>query len=148
MQMYSSNLYYRNLSNNTAALTALLDSAENQELKETLLGYSMLYVNRDHEMTMQQLDEAVERWVAEQFDHQFDFEVEDAVRKLIMTKIIDEKEKGGVHFNDPDSGVYVLERYRACELPVALRRLDNDWDDFNVFPDVAPEDTSSNEVKN
>jgi hypothetical protein len=126
MQLYSSSLYYRNLSNNNAALTTLLDAAETQEVKETLLGYFILYVNRDRDMTLEQLDEAAERWITEQFGHNFDFEVCDAVRKLVDKELVVEKKQ--------PSGQLA---YRICELPEALGRLDKTWDDFNTFPDVA-----------
>ena len=126
MQLYSSSLYYQNLSNNTAALTTLLDAAETQELKEALLGYYILYLNRDRDMTEEQLDDATERWIAEQFGHDFDFEVDDAVRKLV--------EKELVHVTKQPSD---QPTYRVCGLPEALMQLDKAWDDFNTFPDVA-----------
>ena len=126
MQVYSSNLYFKSLSNNTAALTTLLDAAEIQELKETLLGYYILYLHRDRAMTEEQLDEATERWVAEQFGHDFDFEVDDAVRKLVEKKL--------VHVTEHPSG---RPAYRVCGLLEALQQLDKAWDDFNTFPDAA-----------
>ena len=126
MQLYSSSLYYRNLSNNTAALTTLLDAAETQELKETLLGYFILYLNRDRDMTLEELDEATERWIAEQFDHRFDFEVGDAIRKLTKIELVRTRER--------PSGQLA---YRVCGLPEALVQLDKTWDEFNSFPDTA-----------
>jgi len=126
MQVYSSSLYYQTLSNNTAALTTLLDAAETQELKEALLGYYILYLNRDRDMSMEELDEATERWIAEQFGHNFDFEVDDAIRKLV--------EKNIVQVTERSSGRVV---YRAGELSTVLWQLDKDWDGFNTFPDVA-----------
>ncbi|MCL2116842.1 MAG: TMEM143 family protein [Planctomycetaceae bacterium] len=126
MQVYSSNLYYRNLSNNTAALTTLLDAAETQELKETLLGYFILYLNRDRDMTEEELDTATERWIDEQFGHHFDFEVVDAIRKLVEKEI--------VHVTELSPGQF---GYRVRSLPEALVQLDQAWDDFNTFPNVA-----------
>jgi len=126
LQLYSSSLYFQNLSNNAAALTTLLDAAETQELKETLLGYYILYLNRDHDMTEEQLDDATERWIAEQFGHDFDFEVDDAVRKLV--------EKELVHVTKQPSG---QPTYRVCGLPEALVQLDKAWDEFHTFPDAA-----------
>ena len=126
MQKYSSSLYFQTLANNTAALTTLLDAAETQELKEILLGYYILYLNRDRDMTMDELDEATERWIEEQFGHDFDFEVDDALRKLV--------EKNIVHVTEQSPGQSV---YRACDMYGALQQLDNDWDDFNTFPDEA-----------
>ena len=123
MQVFSSSLYYRNLSNNNAALTTLLDAAEVQELKEALLGYYILYVNGEHAMTMQELDAAAETWVERQFGHRFDFEVNDAVRKLVDKEIV------RISGTSP-------ERYQACDLAETLQRLDQAWDKFNTFPGV------------
>ena len=125
MQVYSSSLYYRNLSNNTAALTTLLDAAETQEVKETLLGYCILYLNRDRDMTIEELDEATERWIDEKFGHRFDFEVNDAIRKLVGKEIARKTELSPGQFG-----------YRVCALPDALEQLDKAWDEFNTFPDV------------
>ena len=126
MQVYSSSLYFRNLSNNNAALTTLLDAAEVQELKETLLGYFILYVNRDRAMTMQELDTAAEHWIEQQFGHHFDFEADDAVRKLVEKKIV----------QICPSTSNTAERYLADELAETLRQLDRTWDEFHTFPDV------------
>ena len=126
MHVYSSSLYLRTLSNNTAALTTLLDAAETQELKEILLGYYILFINRDRDITMKELDEGAERWIEEQFGHCFDFEVDDAIGKLI--------DKNIVQVTEQSPGLFV---YRAGELHSALRQLDKDWDEFNTFPDAA-----------
>ncbi|MDR1385951.1 MAG: DUF3754 domain-containing protein [Planctomycetaceae bacterium] len=82
MHRFSSNLYFSNLSNNGAALTTLLDAAEEQEVKETLLSYYILYVSPNRELTLQELDQNTENWLEKQFHHCLDFEVNDAVRKL------------------------------------------------------------------
>jgi hypothetical protein len=77
-------------------------------------------------MTEEQLDEVTERWIAGQFGHDFDFEVDDAVRKLVDMNI--------VQVTEQSPGQFV---YSACDMYSALQQLDNDWDDFNTFPDVA-----------
>jgi len=86
MHRFSSNLYYSNLSNNAAALTTLLDAAEEQEVKETLLGYFILYVSPNRKLTFEELNNESEKWLEEQFGHRCDFEVTDDVRKLFENK--------------------------------------------------------------
>ena len=127
LYVFSSNLYYQSVSNNKAALTSLVDAAEEQELKEALLAYFMLFVLRDRDLTLEQLDEAVEHWLLEQFGWDVDFEVDDAVRKL--------KEKELLF-------VSCGPIYKVCDLPRALRRLDEAWDDFFSYnqPDADTED--------
>ncbi|MDR1957870.1 MAG: DUF3754 domain-containing protein [Planctomycetaceae bacterium] len=129
MQRFSSSLYYRNLSNNNAAITTLLDAAENQELKEMLLGYFLLYLHRERTMTMQELDAAVEQWIAVQFGHRLNFEVDDAVRKLVQKGIVSVSREIS-HSSDSADGHEV---YQALGLAESLRRLDTDWDHFNNY---------------
>ena len=121
LHVFSSSLYFRSISNNKAALTSLVDAAEEQELKESLLTYFMLFVLRNHDLTMEQLDKAVEGWLKEQFDWHVDFEVDDAVRKL--------EEKGLLFISQGPI-------YKVCDLPSAMRRLDKDWDDFFPYNDA------------
>jgi len=116
LHVFSSSLYYLSVSNNEAALTTLIDTAEEQELKESLLAYFMLFVLRNRQLTIQQLDEAVEHWLLEQFEFDVDFEVDDAMDKL--------KKFGLIASQGPIDKVY--------DLPTVLRRLDEAWDNF--FP--------------
>lgn len=117
LHVFSSSLYFRSVSNNKAALTSLVDAVEEQELKEVLLAYYMLFVLRDCDLTMERLDAAIEDWLLEQFDWNVDFEVNDAVRKL--------EEKGLVESRGPI--------YKVYDLPSALRRLDKAWDEIFLY---------------
>ena len=51
MHALAANLYFRTLANNSSVLTYLLDSAEAEECKETLLGYYLLFVERGQALT-------------------------------------------------------------------------------------------------
>ena len=117
MQLFSSKLYYCTVSNNKAALTSLIDTAEDQELKEVLLAYFMMFVLRDRDLTIEQLDEAIEEWLKEQFGIDVDYKVDDAVRKL------EEKD------------VFVLrgQIHKVYDLPTTMRRLDKAWDEFFAY---------------
>ncbi len=118
LHVFSSNLYYRSLSNNLAAFTALVDAAEEQETKETLLAYYLLDSHRDTGLTLEELNREAEQWVEKEFDFRFRFEVDDAVRKLREKEIV--RCDGDV--------------YRVYDLPETLRRLDETWDGFHSFP--------------
>ena len=124
MQTLSSSLYHKNLANNVSALTRLVDAAEAEETKELLLAYYILYSEKEHDYTMQELDERVEAWLHEHFNlPHIDFEVDDAVRKLIDKDLIEVRdlpvEDGTTH--------QVLKAY---DLPTALHRLDHWWDAY------------------
>lgn len=123
MHVYSSNLYYRNLSNNKAALTSLVDAAEEQETKETILAYFILFVQRDRDHTLETLNREVERWIEEQFGFHFQFEVDDAVRKLREKNLL-QSFLG-----------HAEEIYKVYNMRTTLKRMDEAWDAFHSFAD-------------
>lgn len=116
-------LYYQNLDNNAGVFTRLLYEAEQQELREALLAYAML---RSHAgetgWTAAQLDTCIEAWLQDRLGVLVDFEVYDALQKLLAWQLI-ERRPG--------------ERYAAIAADEALRRLDAQWDQW-----FAPESES------
>ncbi len=142
MQKLSSSLYFQNLANNTSALTHLVDAAEAEEVKELLLAYFILYVERNRDHTLEELDGRVEKWLREQFQIDVDFEADDAVRKLLEKDLMILRPLGtgpagegegpqgkgaGTVRPEPPVPRPVLKVY---DLPTALRRLDRWWDNY------------------
>jgi hypothetical protein len=124
MQKLSSSLYYQNLANNLSALTRLVDAAEDEEAKELLLAYCLLYAERDRDFTIEELDARVERWLHEKFDlPHVDFEVDDAVRKLVDKDLSTERED-----TRPDGSKRII--LKVHDLPATLKRLDQWWDNY------------------
>ena len=124
MQTLSSSLYYQSLANNLSALTRLVDSAEDEETKEFLLAYCMLYNDRDQNYTLNELDARVERWLHEEFDlPNVDFEVDDAVRKLVDKELLTLREEIA-----PDGSTRSI--LKVHDLPTTLKRLDQWWDNY------------------
>ena len=137
MQTLSSCLYFQNLANNTSALTRLVDAAEAQESKELLLAYFMLYIERDHDYTMEELDERVEKWLLEQFGQDIDFEVDDAVRKLLEKDLMIEREvpapaeaPGAPEASEQQERPGPRRILKVYDLQSTLRRLDEWWDEY------------------
>lgn len=122
LQRLTSNLYFQNLANNRSALALLFLSAEAEEVKEILLAYYMLYVEREHDYTLEELDQRIESWLGERLGAEIDFEVDDAVRKLL--------DKGLACCRDDGPGRQVL---KVHDLPASLRLLDEVWDNFYNF---------------
>jgi hypothetical protein len=101
-------LYYQNLDNNAGVLHRLVDEAEEQELREAVLAWYMLWREAGPEgLSHAELDGRIEGFLARLIHREIDFEVDDALRKL-------ERLAGG--------------RVRAVGLAVALARLDAAWD--------------------
>jgi len=121
MLTLAQSLYFLNLDNNAGVFFRLLDEAEEQECRETLLSYYMLARHAPPEgWTVEELDEATERWLKEQFNVDVDFEADDAVAKLKRFQLL--------ACND-------CQRMQAIPIPEALRRLDKIWDEHFEYND-------------
>ena len=109
-----SSLYSQTLASNRAAISLLVALAEDQEVKEIVLGY-FAASQFDDWATEKEIDDVAEAWLAERFKLDVDFESDDAIRKLLEKRLVERCEKDGE----------VL--YRAVPLDEALSRLENDW---------------------
>jgi len=109
-------LYYLTLANNASVVNRLVDCAEEEEFKEALLAYYFLW-RGEHEpepWDTHRLDTSIEEFVQEKTGLEIDFEIGDALRKLIRYGIVDSDGQGRLH---------------PVPIRVALDRLDHQWDD-------------------
>jgi Protein of unknown function (DUF3754) len=123
MKALSENLYFRNLDNNAGVFHHLLDTAEEEEVKEAVLAYHFLRT-AERPLDAAELDRRVEDWFVRRWDAAFDFEVADGVRKLRRLRLVDDDGQG---------------RLSAVPLDEAKRRLDRTWDDrftYSARPSV------------
>lgn len=120
-------LYFQNLDNNAGVMFRLLDDAEEQEFREAVLAYFLLWKHAGQEgWTVEQIDLAAEDFLMKCCALQVDFEIADALHKLVAMKLV-----------APSTGG----RWRAVELEEALATLDATWDGiFHV-------DSSGQQVK-
>ena len=109
------NLYYLTMANNASVLTRLVDSAEEEEYKETMLAYFFLWqAGRSGEpWTMERLDLHIEEFLKSVSGVELNFEIEDALGKLFRLGLA----RRDVH------GVL-----RAVPIDRALATLDRQWD--------------------
>jgi hypothetical protein len=108
-------LYYQNLDNNGGVMYRLLDEAEEQETRETLLAYYHLWrYAGDRGWTAAELDDFVESDLERRLNLAIDFEVGDALRKL---------ERAGI-------AEVCGDHYRAIPLEVAQTKLDALWERY------------------
>ena len=76
-------MYFRSLDNNAGVLHRLIDEAHEQELRETVLGYFVLWrAASEYEWTANQIDRKAEEKLRAMTKIDIDFEVEDAIAKL------------------------------------------------------------------
>ena len=121
MRALSTNLYYQSLANNACVLTRLVNTAEEEEVKEILLAYYILHLQKDAEATKEELERAVETWLRETFDVDVDFEIDDALRKL--------QEKELVAIRETPTG----RSFKALDIETSLCTMDQVWDNFFSF---------------
>lgn len=105
-------LYFRNLDNDAGVFHNLLDAAEEEEVKEAVLGWWFLR-GAAGPLTPRELDEAVERWFAGRWDARLDFETADGLARLRSLRLVEE------------DGERRLVAVPAAE---AMRRLGEHWD--------------------
>lgn len=116
MQTLTQSLYFKNLDNNSGVFHRLLDDAEEEECKEAMLAYYFLTA-MPNITNAAALDEAIEAWFSTRWQSNVDFEIDDALRKLIELGLVEQK------------GDVLL----AVDLPLACRQLDKRWDDYFKF---------------
>jgi hypothetical protein len=119
-------LYYQNLDNNAGALFRLLNEAEEQEFREAVLAYFFLLTKAgDAGWRREHLDDAIEEFLDESMHIKVDFEIGDAVDKLVRFQLLRESGDGLLH---------------ALPLREALMAIDRAWShaghDFSVGHDL------------
>ena len=83
MLQLTQSLYYQNLDNNGGVMYRLLDEAEEQESRETMLAYFYLWrYTQERAWTAVELDDFVELDLEKKLNMPVDFEIGDALEKL------------------------------------------------------------------
>jgi hypothetical protein len=107
-------LYFQNLDNNAGALFLLLNEAEEQEFREAALAYFVLLTRAGETgWTRRQVDDSIEELLKQAAGIEIDFEISDAVDKLVRYRLVEECGAG---------------KLRAVPLRAGLEALDRAWD--------------------
>lgn len=119
-------LYFQNLDNNAGVLYHLVNEAEEQEFREVVLAYWLLWRGGWQAAKAAELDEAAERWLDRRCGLSVDFEVGDALAKLARLGLAQVSPHG---------------RWRSVAIDRALEILDRAWDE--QFAHYHPSDALS-----
>ena len=111
MNTLAHHLYFRNLDNDAGVLHHLIDSAEESEVKEALLGWHFLRT-AGRPLTIAELDRAIEQWFADSWGCRLNFEVDDSLAKLRRLGLVEQRDG---------------ETLAAVPIEMAIRRLDDRW---------------------
>lgn len=82
MMQLSTHLYFHTLNSNRGVIGHLLELAEEEESKEAILAWFFL-CRAENGLSGLELDEAVEKWLTDQYGITVDFEIDDALSKLL-----------------------------------------------------------------
>jgi len=91
MQSLTQNLYFKNLDNNAGVFYRLANDAEEEECKEALLAYYFLLVAAQP-MAKDALDKTIEDWFESEWQCPLDFDIGDALGKLLALGLITESQ--------------------------------------------------------
>ena len=108
------NLYYLTLANNGSVLYRLIDSAEEEEYKETMLSYYFLWRSlargTGEEWNEAGLDAHIEEFLVQFSGVAINFEVEDSLIKLFRLGLARRDSHGRIHVTPIDQAIVVLDR--------------------------------------
>jgi len=93
MQTLSSSLYYKALDNNVGVFHYLIDSAKESETKELLLAWTFMHQLK--RASAEELDSVIEQFFATELDTELDFDVADALAKLVRFELVTQE---GQHY--------------------------------------------------
>ncbi len=130
MAAVAKDLYFKGQANNQAVLNMVIDLAEEQEVKESLLCYTFLLAEADVGHTLASLDARIEAWLAEQGVHA-DFEIRDAIGDLAEMGLMELT--GDVRSDDGSWNMDVPLGHIAVPIKESLARLDDIWDGLYNF---------------
>ena len=131
MVVMAQNLYFHSLADNRGVLIILSDRAAEEDVKEEMLLYSVLAKEQANHADLPAIDAAIEQYLWASFGVNVDFDLEDALGRLIADGLVTE---------DPDGTLHTLAPEQAAQ------HLDAKWDVFlDHLPDLDLPDTEGHE---
>jgi hypothetical protein len=109
----SKDMYFKGQANNSAVINMIVDIGEEQAIKETLLAYFFILLDKE-KYNQQNLDNKVEFWIKEQFSVDIDFEVHDALDKLSNMNLLISDSDGYLSVVEPGKALSILDEYWDC----------------------------------
>ncbi len=119
MQALTQNLYFKNLDNNAGVFYRLANDAEEEECKEAILAYYFLLISQ-RPLSRHELDGMIENWLTTKWNCAVNFEIDDALEKLITLDLV--QESNG--------------KLTAITIEEGINNLDRRWDDYFVPSEI------------
>jgi hypothetical protein len=97
MRVMAQNLYFHSMADNRGALSTLADRAAEEDFKEEILLYCVLAKERVNRSDLRLVDKAIEAFIDKTFNLQVDFDVADALERLMRDGLVREDREGTLH---------------------------------------------------
>jgi hypothetical protein len=118
------NLYFHAMADNRGVMTLMADRAAEEDIKEEMLLYSVLAKERVKVGDIGEVDAAIEQYLLNTYGISVDFDVRDALQRLVADGIVAQAADGTLVTLPPKD---------------AAARIDVLWDTFlDGLPDIAP----------
>lgn len=109
MMQLAQNLYFHNLANNRGVLTLMVDRAEEEEIKESMVLYAMLNRYPSTLETLPELKQHCEDWLGHAFDVTVDFDIQSPLRALTDDGLVSHDNEGNLTPLTPTAACLHLE---------------------------------------
>lgn len=101
MRVLAQNLYFHSMADNSGAMSELAERAAEEDVKEEILLYSILAKERVNRSELREVDNAIQSYIERTFGLQVDFEIDDALKRLIEDGIVEEDAAGNLVAKPP-----------------------------------------------
>ena len=132
MVIMAQNLYFHSMADNRGVMIKLIDRAAEEDVKEEMLLYSVLAKEKANRRDLKAIDIAIEQYLKSAFGLDIDFDLDDALSRLLADGLVTEDANGDLHTLPP---------YEAS------LHIDAQWDVLlDNLPDFDPHEGTEMEV--
>jgi hypothetical protein len=124
MVVMAQNLYFHTMADNRGVILKIAARGAEEDIKEEMLLYSVLAKEKSHRSDLPAIDHAIEKYLARTFGVHVDFDLEDALDRLVRDEIVREAADGTLTTLPPAA---------------AAKHIDDKWD---LFLDHLPDPVS------
>lgn len=101
MVIMAQNLYFHSMADNRGVMIKLVDRAAKEDVKEEILLYCVLAKEQANRSDLMAIDAAIERYLLSVFGVDVDFDLDDALSRLLADGIVTEDAEGNLHTLQP-----------------------------------------------
>ena len=94
MVVMAKNVYFHSMADNRGVMLKLANRAAEEDVKEEMLLYTVLAKEKATRADLTEIDHGIERWLSSAFGLNVDFDLHDALDRLIADGIVTERDDG------------------------------------------------------